>query len=139
MKLARQPETTQRPDAVAARRVAAAPETPRERHLRWRRRAGIVAVGMLAVGMGYGVVFGHNGLIVFAHKRQDARDLALQMKMLQKENDRLSLHVERLQSDPDGIEHQAREELHYTRSGEVIYTLPPHDPALSGGTAAPRN
>jgi cell division protein FtsB len=33
-------------------------------------------------------------------------------------------HVERLQSDPNAIEHQAREELHYTRPGEVIYTLP---------------
>jgi cell division protein FtsB len=32
--------------------------------------------------------------------------------------------VDRLQSDPNAIEHQAREELHYTRPGEVIYTLP---------------
>jgi cell division protein FtsB len=29
-----------------------------------------------------------------------------------------------LKSDPNAIEHQAREELHYTRPGEVIYTLP---------------
>jgi cell division protein FtsB len=32
--------------------------------------------------------------------------------------------VERLQNDPGAIEHQAREELHYTRPGEVIVTLP---------------
>ena len=33
-------------------------------------------------------------------------------------------HVDLLETDPDAIEHQAREELHYTRPGEVIYTLP---------------
>jgi cell division protein FtsB len=32
--------------------------------------------------------------------------------------------VDLLQNDPGAIEHQAREELHYTRAGEVIYTLP---------------
>jgi cell division protein FtsB len=47
-----------------------------------------------------------------------------QMQDLQRENDLLTEHVGRLQSDPNAIEHQAREELHYTRPGEVIYTLP---------------
>jgi cell division protein FtsB len=32
--------------------------------------------------------------------------------------------VERLKSDPDAIEHEAREKLHYAKPGEVIYTLP---------------
>jgi cell division protein FtsB len=39
-----------------------------------------------------------------------------------------------LQEDPDAIEHQAREELHYTRPGEVIVTLPPEK---SSGTVHP--
>jgi cell division protein FtsB len=47
------------------------------------------------------------------------------MQRLQVENDRLKEHVDRLANDPGAIEHQAREELHYTRAGEVIYTLPP--------------
>ncbi len=46
------------------------------------------------------------------------------MQQLQKENDRLHEHVDRLQNDPSAIEHAAREELHYTRAGEVIYMLP---------------
>jgi cell division protein FtsB len=46
------------------------------------------------------------------------------MLELQQENDLLTAHVNRLQSDPNAIEHQAREELHYTRPGEVIYALP---------------
>jgi cell division protein FtsB len=31
-------------------------------------------------------------------------------------------------SDPDAIEHEAREKLHYARPGEVIYTLPEPPP-----------
>ena len=50
--------------------------------------------------------------------------LEQQLKSLQRENEQLKGHVDRLQSDPNAIEHQAREELHYTRPGEVIYTLP---------------
>lgn len=101
----------------------------RERAYLWRHRAATIAVGALALVMAYGVVFGHNGLTAFAHKREETKTLQLQMQQLQKENERLYGHVERLQNDPGAIEHEAREELHYTRSGEVIYTLPKADPA----------
>ncbi len=90
----------------------------------WRRRAATMATGALALVMFYGVIFGHNGLTAYVHKRAEARDLQQQMQQLQKENERLNEHIDRLQSDPDAIEHEAREELHYTRAGEVIYTLP---------------
>jgi cell division protein FtsB len=59
------------------------------------------------------------------------------MQELQRENARLKGHVDRLQSDPSAIEHQAREELHYTRAGEVIYTLPA--PAPSKTVAVPND
>ena len=91
----------------------------------WRRRAATVGIGALALLMAYGVVFGHNGLIVFAQKRAEARQLKEQISVLQKENERLSEHAKRLENDPSAIEHEAREELHYTRTGEVIVTLPP--------------
>jgi len=96
----------------------------RERFYSWRRKAATVGVGALALLMAYGVVFGHNGLTAFEHKREEAKSLQKQMQMLQTENERLRGHVDRLQNDPGAIEHQAREELHYTRAGEVIYTLP---------------
>lgn len=99
-----------------------------------RRKAATLAVGVLAVFMGYGVVFGHNGLTAFAHKREEAVTLQRQATLLRQENDRLRGHVDRLAGDPGAIEHQAREELHYTRAGEVIYTLPapPSAPRSSG-------
>ena len=89
----------------------------------WRKVA-TGAAALLALAMGYHVIFGQNGLTVYQQKRQDAQALDRQMHSLKRENDLLKGHVERLQNDPNAIEHQAREELHYTRPGEVIYTLP---------------
>jgi len=89
-----------------------------------RRKAATIAAAALALGVGYHVVFGANGLTVYEHKRQVMRSLNQQMQELQRENAQLKGHVDRLQSDPNAIEHQAREQLHYTRPGEVIYTLP---------------
>jgi len=89
-----------------------------------RRKAATVAAAALALGMAYHVVCGANGLTVYEQKRQDTHRLNLQMQELQRENDLLTAHVGRLQSDPNAIEHQAREELGYTRPGEVIYALP---------------
>ncbi len=99
-------------------------DVARARVSTWRRKAAIVVAGALAVGMGYGVVFGHNGLTVYARKRQEEHSLRSQMQQLEHDNARLRGHVDRLQNDPSAIEHQAREELHYTRADEVIYTLP---------------
>src|ERR1700761_7243204 len=104
--------------------VLAVVSAMRSRLYESRRKVATLGAGVLAVVMGYGVVFGHNGLTAFALKRQEARDLQIQMQRLQQENGRLHEHVDQLQNDPAAIEHQAREELHYTRAGEVIYTLP---------------
>jgi cell division protein FtsB len=89
-----------------------------------RRKAATVAAAVLALGVGYHVVLGANGLTVYEQKRHETYRLNQQMLELQRENDLLKGHVDRLQNDPSAIEHQAREELHYTRPGEVIYALP---------------
>lgn len=98
--------------------------------LSWRKVA-TGAAGVLALAMGYHVIFGQNGLTVYQQKRQDSQTLDKQLHSLQRENDLLKGHVDRLQNDPNAIEHQAREELHYTRPGEVIYTLPTTPPPQS--------
>ena len=100
-------------------------------HQGWRKVA-TGAAALLALAMGYHVIFGQNGLTAYQQKRQDAQSLDRQLHSLQKENEQLKGHVERLKSDPSAIEHQAREELHYTRPGEVIYTIP-----ASPGASAP--
>lgn len=107
----------------------------KERAYLWRRRAATIATATLALVMAYGVIFGHNGLTAFVHKREEAKSLQRQMQQLQTENQQLREHVDRLQNDPSAIEHEAREELHYTRAGEVIYTLPANNSDAS--TTAP--
>ena len=102
----------------------------------WRRLATVLAIA-LAAGVGYHVVFGPNGLTVYEAKRESERSLTQQLQVLTHENESLKGHVERLESDPGAIEHQAREELHYTRPGEVIVTLPV-EPSASKNPAAPR-
>src|SRR5271170_4086967 len=98
----------------------------------WRKVA-TGAAALLALAMGYHVIFGQNGLTAYQQKRQDAQSLDRQLHSLQRENELLKGHVERLQNDPNAIEHQAREELHYTRPGEVIYTLPAEPTSKSAG------
>jgi cell division protein FtsB len=89
-----------------------------------RRRAATIAAALLALGVAFHVVFGANGLTAYQHKRHETQLLAQQMQDLQRQNDQLRDHVVRLQSDPEAIEQQAREELHYTRPGEVVYAMP---------------
>lgn len=95
-----------------------------ERAYTRRRRMATGAVTALALMLGFHVVFGQNGLTAYRQKRADMQMLDQQLKQLQQDNDRLRAHVERLKADPNAIEHEARESLHYTRPDEVIYTLP---------------
>lgn len=92
-----------------------------------RRRIATVAAAVLAVLLGYHVVFGRDGLTAFRNKQRDLHDLKAQGQALQRENGQLQGHVDRLTTDPNAIEHEAREDLHYTRPGEVIITLPNND------------
>lgn len=89
-----------------------------------RRKLATVAAAVLALAVAYHVVFGADGLTVYRQKRDEAHQLNQQMQKLQQENQQLTTQVGRLKDDPSAIEHQAREELHYARPGEVIYTLP---------------
>ena len=88
-----------------------------------RRKVATAAAAALAMAVAFHVVFGANGLTAYQQKRQEAQQLKQQMQDLQHENDLLSEHVSRLQSDPNAIEHQARESTLYPPN-EVIYTLP---------------
>ena len=106
---------------------------------RVRRRIATALAVVLALFFGYHVIVGHNGLNAYEQKRAEDRELHQQIDSLQQENDRLKEHVEHLKSDPDAIEREARERLHYARPGEVIYSLnapqsatQPQTPAAAG-------
>jgi cell division protein FtsB len=100
----------------------------RERAIEWAqqawRPAGTVVAVMLTLGFGWSVVNGKHGLSVWHQQHTEDKQLRQEIRDLEQENAHLRDHVERLKSDPSAIEHEAREKLHYAKSGEVIYTLP---------------
>jgi cell division protein FtsB len=91
-----------------------------------RRRLATAAVAALTVWLFAHVMFGDNGMVVYRQKKAEFQSLQKQIDDLQKENDRYTHQVKSLQApDPNAIEKEAREQLHYARPGEVVYVSPP--------------
>jgi cell division protein FtsB len=74
--------------------------------------------------LAYHVVFGANGLLVYRQKREQSRQIQQQIENVQQQNEVLEKQIKALKSNPEAIEKEARESLHYARPGEVVYTLP---------------
>jgi cell division protein FtsB len=89
----------------------------------WRPAGTSVALALILL-FGWSVVNGKHGLSSWQQQRVKDKELREQIQDLQQENTRLREHVDRLKSDPNAIEHEAREQLHYARPGEIIYALP---------------
>jgi cell division protein FtsB len=98
---------------------------------RWRRRIATGGVALLTVMLLVHVVFGDNGMLVYANKRSEYQKLEQELKSLQEENERLNGRIKALRTDPATIEKEAREQLKYARPGEVIYTMPQEQPKTS--------
>jgi cell division protein FtsB len=86
-------------------------------------RVAAAAAIVIAVTLGFHVIFGANGLTAYQQKRNQHQALQKEILQLQQENSRLHDHVQHLQSDPNAIEHEARVILRYAKPGEVIYAL----------------
>ena len=112
-----------------------APGRALEWTLRSWRPAGTVVVVLLALLLTWHVINGKHGLSVWHQKRAEDRQLRKEIEELEQENARLHQRVERLKSDPDAIEHEAREKLHYAKPDEVIYALPAPPPEQTQGAA----
>jgi cell division protein FtsB len=89
-----------------------------------RRKVATSLLCLIAAWVAYHVIFGANGTMVYAHKREEHRALNKEIQELKQENEQRAHHVDALKNDPSTIEKEAREQLRYARPGEVIYTLP---------------
>lgn len=89
-----------------------------------RRRLATSGVAIVTVWLFLHVMFGANGMVVYRQKSTEYQSLRHEIDDLQKENDHYSGQINSLQTDPKTIEKEAREQLHYTRPGEVIYVAP---------------
>jgi cell division protein FtsB len=119
------PEETAHTDTAAP---GVSPAPLGERTLNWAQRlwrpAGTVIAVVLALLVTWHVIYGRHGISVWQQKRAEDRALQQEIKDLQQENAQRRQEIQRLQSDPEEIEREAREKLHYAKPGEVIYTLP---------------
>lgn len=88
------------------------------------RVLGTVAAGLLIVGVLLHAIFGANGMVVYREKRAEMKGLEDQVDRLQKENTADAERIKELKSDPAAIEKEAREQLHYSRKGEIIFVSP---------------
>jgi len=103
-----------------------------------RRRLATAAVGILTVWLFVHVTFGANGMVVYRAKRAEYKRLQKEIDSLQNENNRYTGQIKDLKTDPRAIEKEAREQLHYTRPGEVIYVAPAPLQSQSSSTNAAR-
>jgi cell division protein FtsB len=94
----------------------------------WRPAGTVIAI-MLALLVTWHVVYGNHGLSIWQQKRAEDRALQQEIKDLQQENAQMRQHIDHLNSDPDAIEREAREKLHYAKPGEVIVNLSDKPPA----------
>lgn len=101
----------------------------------WRPAGTVVAVG-LALLLTWHVINGKHGLSVWQQNRAEDRQLQMEINDLEQENAQLRNHIERLESDPEAIEREAREKLHYARPGEVIVALPAQPQTQTAGTGS---
>jgi cell division protein FtsB len=101
---------------------------------RWWRPAGTATAVLLALLLTWHVIHGQHGLSVWQQKRAEDHALQQEIQELEQENAQMRQQVDRLNSDPEAIEREAREKLHYAKPGEVIWALPPAEQKPSAGT-----
>jgi cell division protein FtsB len=98
---------------------------------------GTAAAVVLIVGLVLHAMFGANGMVIYRQKRTEMQSLQTEVERLQKENSQYADQIKSLKSDPAAIEKEAREQLHYTRRGEIVYVAP--DPPQKPATGRAKN
>ena len=123
-----------RAEALAARWVERTRPVWSWLALEWRR-LGTVAAILLIVGLLLHAMFGANGMVIYRQKHAEMQALQREVERVQKENNQYVDEIKSLKSDPAAIEKEAREQLHYTRRGEVVYVAPDPPPKPATGRA----
>lgn len=93
-----------------------------------RRRLATAAIVVLTAWLFLHVTFGSNGMVVYRQKKAELHQLQTEVNELQQDNDSYVGRIKELKTDPKAIEREAREQLHYTRPGEVVYVNPAAQP-----------
>lgn len=103
-------------------------------HLVRGLRLTLVAVPL--VWLAQSAVFGPNGWLALRRERRAYQQETARIHTLEARNRKLNDAVAALRTSPGAIEDIAREQLHLTKPGEVVYTYPVAPTASQAGTAA---
>ncbi|MGH9776000.1 MAG: FtsB family cell division protein [Candidatus Acidiferrales bacterium] len=97
----------------------------------------LLALGLLLLAMQD--IFGTHGVLAMRRSQREAREIQEHIKQLSEENKQLNDHIQELKSDPEAIEHIAREERHLAKPGELVFTYPVKPPGTANlAPAAPK-
>ena len=89
-----------------------------------RRVLATACLGVLAVLIGYKVVFGANGTVEWRAKRAEYQRLQSDIDLANQQHAELESRVRKLQTDRNTIIKEARERLGYVMPGEVVLVQP---------------
>ncbi len=105
-----------------------------------RRLLATICIAVLAVLIGYKVVFGANGMKVWQAKRAEVQSLESEIDQKQIEQQQLQHEVDALQrGDASVIEKEAREQLGYVKPGEVVLYQQKNKPDARSAPAVAEN
>lgn len=89
-----------------------------------RRVLATLCIAVLAVFIGYKVVFGANGMMVYKAKRAEYQQLLQEIDEANRIHEQYETTVKALQTEPEAIVKVAREQLGYVKKGEVVLVQP---------------
>lgn len=115
------------------RRVSAVP-----RPASLKRRLLLTLSTCAVLAMAGRALIGDRGLFEVWRKKGAHRQLAAEVRTLREENVALKREIQALRSDPTAIERIAREELGFSRPGELTFVFREDAGPRLGSTAAPR-
>lgn len=98
----------------------------------WLYRLRLLLIGLVVVWAAQHALFGRTGYLALRQRQRQYRVEVAKVHALEDQNRALNQSVRALRTDPEAIENIAREQLHLTRPGEVVYTYPvatPNGPA----------
>jgi cell division protein FtsB len=113
--------------------------TIRNRFFHMGRILATLCIGLLAVLIGYKVVFGANGTVEWRAKRAEYQRLQQWIQTAAADHEELEDRVKRLQTDPNAIVKEAREKLGYVMPGEVVLVPPQPKPDLRASSSVAQN
>jgi cell division protein FtsB len=87
----------------------------------WRQRVTLAIAATAIVALGAVVIFGSRGLRHLQTLTGERDELGRRIALLLHDNDQLRDRIQHLRTDDRTLERLAREELGFTRPGEVIY------------------